>query len=133
MRRRKGDGYQAFLYFRRGLAWPIRKMVGLMHHILTGQMLIGIEVAIEYMLGLTYSPQVAILPRNPGTCLGADSLAGFTSCQPFRRAEKDPGALSVCFHLGEGEKWCMPTLCYACGMGVHSSRTLGSAGMSHFP
>lgn len=58
LRRRKGDKYQAFLYFRRGLAWPIRKVVAIMHHILTGQMLIGIEVAIEYMLGLTYSPQV---------------------------------------------------------------------------
>ena len=59
LRRRHTDSYRFFLYTRRAIAWPIRKMVGVMHHILTGWMLIGIEVAIEYMLGLTYSPQVS--------------------------------------------------------------------------
>ena len=53
LRRRHTDSYRFFLYTRRAIAWPIRKMVGVMHHLLTGWMLIGIEVAIEYMLGLT--------------------------------------------------------------------------------
>ena len=58
LRRRHSDSYRLFMYARRAAAWSIRKAVGVMHHILTGWMLIGIEVAIEYMLGLTYSPQV---------------------------------------------------------------------------
>lgn len=58
LRRRHSDSYRPFLYVRRAIAWPIRKVVGIMHHILTMWMLTGIEIAIEYMLGLTYSPQV---------------------------------------------------------------------------
>lgn len=58
LRRRHSDSYRLFLYVRRGIAWPLRKLIGIGHHMLTRYMLTGIEVAIEYMLGLTYSPQV---------------------------------------------------------------------------
>lgn len=58
LRRRHHDGYRLFMYLRRAMAWPLRKAIGIAHRLLTWYMLTGIEVAIEYMLGLTYSPQV---------------------------------------------------------------------------
>lgn len=46
------------MYARRALAWPLRQVIRVAHNVLTWYMLTGIEVAIEYMLSLTYSPQV---------------------------------------------------------------------------
>ena len=60
LRRRTSENYRFLMYVRRAVAWPIRKGIGVGHQILTVYMLTGIEVAIEYMLGLTYSPQVQI-------------------------------------------------------------------------
>ena len=58
LHRRTSEKYRFLMYVRRAVAWPIRKGIAVGHHILTVYMLTGIEVAIEYMLGLTYSPQV---------------------------------------------------------------------------
>lgn len=58
LRTRKSEGYHLFMYLRRALAWPLRKAIGFAHRLLAKYMLTGIEVAIEYMLSLTYSPQV---------------------------------------------------------------------------
>ena len=58
LHRRTSEKYRFLMYVRRAVAWPIRKGIAAGHHILTVYMLTGIEVAIEYMLGLTYSPQV---------------------------------------------------------------------------
>ncbi|CAL5219904.1 g1831 [Coccomyxa viridis] len=65
LRRRHHDSGGFWLTVRRGLAWPLQKMGQLAHVVLSKALLLSCEVALEYMLALTYSPQVQILRANP--------------------------------------------------------------------
>ena len=58
LRRRRVEEYRFGIISRRALAWPLKQAIGIGHGVLSRFMLIGIEVALEYMLALTYSPQV---------------------------------------------------------------------------
>ena len=81
LKRRKTSDYRLFFYTRRSLAWPLLHAIRFMQHILTKHMLIGIEVGIEYMLGLTYSPHVSHL---------------YTSTEQNARLQD---SVQSCFHL----------------------------------
>ena len=58
LRRRRHDSGGFWLGVRRGLAWPLQKSGQLAHVVLSKALLLSCEVALEYMLALTYSPQV---------------------------------------------------------------------------
>lgn len=58
LRRRRPDANVCWQAVRRGLAWPLLQAGQLAHVVLSKTMLLSCEVALEYMLGLTYSPQV---------------------------------------------------------------------------
>lgn len=62
LRRRRHDSGGFMLTVRRGLAWPLQKAGTLAHVLLSKALLLSCEVALEYMLGLTYSPQVCCQP-----------------------------------------------------------------------
>ena len=60
LRRRHHDSGGFWLTVRRGLAWPLQKLGQLAHVVLSKALLLSCEVALEYMLALTYSPQVHV-------------------------------------------------------------------------
>lgn len=57
LRRRRPDAGRISASIRRGLAWPLQRAGQLAHVVLSKAMLLSCEVALEYMLGLSYSPQ----------------------------------------------------------------------------
>ena len=65
LRRRRPDSNSCWQAVRRGLAWPLLQAGQLAHVVLSKAMLMTCEVALEYMLGLTYSPQVHPRPMQP--------------------------------------------------------------------
>ncbi len=64
LRRRKPDSNSCWQAVRRGFAWPLLQAGQLAHVVLSKTMLSSCEVALEYMLGLTYSPQVNVPPHR---------------------------------------------------------------------
>ena len=61
LRRRRHDSQGGpWLALRRGLAWPLQKAGQLSHVVLSKALLLSCEVALEYMLALTYSPQASL-------------------------------------------------------------------------
>ncbi len=70
MRRRRPDSNRFMTAIRRGASWPLLQLGQLAHVVLSKAMLLSCEVALEYMLGLTYTPQVRLLmPCNFGAYL----------------------------------------------------------------
>ena len=69
LRRRRHDSGGFWLAVRRGLAWPLQKSGQLAHVVLSKALLLSCEVALEYMLALTYSPQVPVLAAKPASHL----------------------------------------------------------------
>ncbi len=69
LRRRRHDSGGFWLGVRRGLAWPLQKLGQLAHVVLSKALLLSCEVALEYMLALTYSPQVHALAAKPALLL----------------------------------------------------------------
>ena len=69
LRRRRPEAGRVSSAVRRGLAWPLQRAGQLAHVLLSKAMLLSCEVALEYMLGLSYSPQV-------GHCWACDPVAG---------------------------------------------------------
>ncbi|BDA42347.1 probable Na(+)/H(+) antiporter NhaH at N-terminal half [Coccomyxa sp. Obi] len=67
LRRRKPDSNSCWQAVRRGFAWPLLQAGQLAHVVLSKTMLLSCEVALEYMLGLTYAPQVQLLRANAMT------------------------------------------------------------------
>ena len=66
LRRRKHDSGGFWLGVRRGAAWPLQKAGQLAHVVLSKALLLSCEVALEYMLALTYSPQVSVVAAQHG-------------------------------------------------------------------
>jgi hypothetical protein len=58
LRRRRPDSNRFVTALRRGASWPLLQAGQLAHVVLSKALLTSCEVALEYMLGLTYSPQV---------------------------------------------------------------------------
>ena len=67
LRRRHHDSGGFWLNVRRGLAWPLQKLGQLAHVVLSKALLLSCEVALEYMLALTYSPQVRASAAKPAS------------------------------------------------------------------
>lgn len=58
LRRRRPESNKFVAALRRAASWPLLQAGQLAHVVLSKAMLLSCEVALEYMLGLTYTPQV---------------------------------------------------------------------------
>lgn len=61
LRRRRHDSGGFWLGVRRRAAWPLQKLGALAHVVMSKALLLSCEVALEYMLALTYAPQARFL------------------------------------------------------------------------
>ena len=61
LRRRRHDSGGFWLGVRRRVAWPLQKLGALAHVVMSKALLLSCEVALEYMLALTYAPQARCL------------------------------------------------------------------------
>ena len=78
------------------LHWPIRKLVNWGQSFLSKALLVTCEVAMEYMLALTYSPQVNVKPecQNLSACL-ASAAAHDRLCHNWNPPPPPPNSLSA--------------------------------------
>ena len=63
LRRRRHDSGGFWLGVRRRVAWPLQKLGALAHVVMSKALLLSCEVALEYMLALTYAPQARPAPH----------------------------------------------------------------------
>ena len=78
LRRRRHDSPGGLgLALRRGLAWPLQKAGQLSHVVLSKALLLSCEVALEYMLALTYSPQASL---SLSDCVFSTSASPVFTC-----------------------------------------------------
>lgn len=75
LRQRNRGGWKWWEWIKRRLAFPLQLLIRLAHWQLSKLMLLGLEVAMEYMLALLHSPQVRVSP--PGTFLLFTVLFGW--------------------------------------------------------
>ena len=88
LRRRRPDASKIGSSIRRGLAWPLQRAGQLAHVVLSKAMLLSCEVALEYMLGLTYSPQARMACLLLSHALRCVHPA--LSPRPWQRAHRRP-------------------------------------------
>ena len=88
------------------LHWPIRKLVNWGQSFLSKALLVTCEVAMEYMLALTYSPQVNVIPWLPEFCLHVWLHQLHMTGSAILKPPLPPPPLQYCFsHLSQLTGW----------------------------